>query len=82
MRTRGPRTELYLRADIAGMVRAIDAANAELAAAIPTAQVVAYRAGFMCALRAVVAAFDLADDVTLTDRPVIGELNVPRLSGR
>ena len=82
MRTRMPRTELYLRGDLAGIVRAIDAANAELATAIPVAQVAAYRAGFACALRAVVAACGLEDEVTLTERPALSELTVPRLTGR
>ena len=82
MRRPGPRTELYLRGDLAGIVRGIDAANAELATAIPVAQVAAYRAGFVCALRAVVAACGLEDDVTLTEWPALGELNTPRLTGR
>ena len=81
MRRPGPKTELYLRGDLAGIVHGIDVANAELALAIPAAQVVAYRAGFMCALRAVVAAMGLEDDVTLTEWPMLGELNVPRLNG-
>lgn len=59
MNTRGPRSEIYLRADIANIVRAIDAANAELSAAVPLAEVAAYRAGFLAALRALALAFDL-----------------------
>lgn len=82
MRRPGPRTELYLRGDLAGIVRGIDHANAELATAIPVAQVVAYRAGFACALRAVVAAMGLEDDVTLIEWPALGELNTARLNGK
>ena len=82
MRNKAPRTELYLRGDLAGIVRGIDAANAELAASIPVAQVAAYRAGFMCALRAVVAACNIEEEVRLTEWPALGELNVPRLTGK
>lgn len=59
MKSTGPRSELYLRADIANVVRAIDAANAELSAALPLAEVAAYRAGFLAALRSLALAFDL-----------------------
>lgn len=81
MRRPGPKTELYLRGDLAGIVHGIDVANAELSHAIPVAQVAAYRAGFVCALRAVVAAMGLEDDVTLTEWPALADLNVPRLNG-
>lgn len=71
MRSRGPRSELYLRADIANVVQAIDAANGELSAALPTPDVAAYRAGFLAALRSLVLAFDL--DVQLTSTTVTTE---------
>lgn len=64
MRSRGPRSELYLRSDIANVVQAIDAANAELSVAVPGTDGAAYRAGFLAALRALVLAFDL--DVQLS----------------
>lgn len=81
MRRLEARTELYLRSDIAGIVRGIDAANAELATAIPVAQVAAYRAGFVCALRAVIASVGLEDQVTLAEWPALGKLDAPRLNG-
>lgn len=59
MRANGPRSELLLRSDVAGAIRAVNAASAELAEVMPLHEVVVYRAGFHCALRAVALAFDL-----------------------
>lgn len=59
MRRNGPRTELYLRSDISGVVRAINQAGAGLPVNYATSEGVYYRAGFNAALRAVALAFDL-----------------------
>lgn len=59
MRMNGPRTELYLRSDIACAIRAIDFTSAELSASMPIREVAIYRAGFYAALRAVSLAFDV-----------------------
>ena len=59
MKLPAPRSELYLRGDIANILKSIDAANAELSAALPLTEVHAYRAGFIAALRAVAFAFDV-----------------------
>lgn len=77
MKTQGPRSELYLRADIANVVRAIDAANAELAAAVPLAEVSAYRAGFVAALHAIAMAFDL-DIQPVSANTLDRQWNTPR----
>lgn len=79
MRLSSPHTELFLRGDLVGILRAIDAANAELSAAIPVAQVAAYRAGFVCALRAVAAAVNVEREVEFTASPALHDMTVPRL---
>lgn len=81
MRLSPPTTELWLRGDLANVLRAIDASNAELSAAIPVAQVAAYRAGFVCALRAVAAALNVDRDVEFSERPTLYDMTVPRLPG-
>jgi len=57
-----PRSELFMRADIENMLRAIDQANAQLAVQIPIHQVAIYRSGFAAALSAVARAFDVSLD--------------------
>lgn len=51
------RTEVFWREDIQSILRAIDCANASLAAHVPVAEVAIYRAGFAAALQAVATSF-------------------------
>ncbi len=53
------RTEVFWREDIQSILRAIDRANASLAAHLPLAEVAIYRAGFAAALQAVATSFDV-----------------------
>lgn len=55
----GARTEVFLRDDIASILRAIEASNRVLARHLPTHEVALYRAGFEAALQAIALAFDV-----------------------
>lgn len=57
------RSELFWREDIHNALRAIDQANASLAAHLPLEAVAIYRAGFSAALRAVATCFDIHLDL-------------------
>ncbi|MCU0510574.1 MAG: hypothetical protein MUC34_19815 [Anaerolineae bacterium] len=75
------RSEVFLRQDIVSILESIDAANRELAARLPSPEVVCYRAGFADAIRAVATAFhatldspsamDEPEPVALPPRPTI-----------
>ena len=53
-------SEVFLKQDIAHILHGIDRANADLATNLPVAEVAIYRAGFLAAIEAVAAAFDVA----------------------
>jgi hypothetical protein len=59
----GVRNEIFFREDIRSLLCSVDRANAALAVHLPTTQVAIYRAGFVAALEAVAAAFDVRLDV-------------------
>lgn len=67
-------SEVFLRQDIENILQAIDRANASLAKNLPVAEVAIYRAGFLSAMQAVAAAFDVALEPHFTDCP--GELRL------
>ena len=83
MRSREPRSHIFLRTDIANTLRAIDLANSEYSAANPIAETLAYRAGFVNALRSVAVAFDIELSIAETNRLVIqnGPVSVSSMTG-
>jgi hypothetical protein len=70
-------SEVYLKRDIENILQAIDRANACLAKNLPIAEVAIYRAGFLSAMQAVAAAFDVALEPHITDCPVELRLTTP-----
>jgi len=52
-------SEVFLRSDIRNMLRAIEFTNSALSTYVSTPEAGAYRAGFVAALQAVAAAFDI-----------------------
>jgi len=60
------RSEVFLREDIQSILRAINAANAELAARVANQETEVYRAGFVDALQAVATALH----VRLSSQPI------------
>ena len=53
-------SEVFLRDDVENILKAVDRANASLVNHLPMEEVAIYRAGFVAAMQAMAAAFDVS----------------------
>lgn len=53
-------SEVFLRDDVENIMKAVDRANASLVNHLPMEEVAIYRAGFVAAMQAMAAAFDVS----------------------
>lgn len=60
------RTEVYVRDDIQNVLKAIDRANRDLTTLLRSTEADIYRSGFVAAVQAVAAAFNIRFDPELT----------------